>query len=191
MKNNRLIGDELLKKFKIIVAVLCIFLIIFAMFWFRKPILKKIYVVKYDEYVSKYSNQYDIDKYLILAIIKAESNFNENAVSKKGAKGLMQLMDTTAEDLAKNSDINLDDIFEPDINIQLGSKYISALMSKYDSIGLALAAYNAGSGNVDNWIKDGILKKDGSDIEKIPFIETNNYVRKILRDYELYKELYN
>ena len=103
----------------------------------------------------------------------------------------MQLMDTTAEDLAKNSDINLDDIFEPDINIQLGSKYISALMSKYDSIGLALAAYNAGSGNVDNWIKDGILKKDGSDIEKIPFIETNNYVRKILRDYELYKELYN
>lgn len=191
MKNNRLIGDELLKKIKIIVAVLCIFLIIFAMFWFRKPILKKIYVVKYDEYVSKYSNQYDIDKYLILAIIKAESNFNENAVSKKGAKGLMQLMDTTAEDLAKNSDINLDDIFEPDINIQLGSKYISALISKYDSIGLALAAYNAGSGNVDNWIKDGILKKDGSDIEKIPFIETNNYVRKILRDYELYKELYN
>ena len=180
-----------MKKFKIIVAVLCIFLIIFAMFWFRKTILKKIYVVKYDEYVSKYSNQYDIDKYLILAIIKAESNFNENAVSKKGAKGLMQLMDTTAEDLDKNSDINLDDIFEPDINIQLGSKYISALMSKYDSIGLALAAYNAGSGNVDNWIKDGILKKDGSDIEKIPFIETNNYVRKILRDYELYKELYN
>ena len=54
-----------------------------------------------------------------------------------------------------------------------------------------MAAYNAGSGNVDNWIKDGILKKDGSDIEKIPFIETNNYVRKILRDYELYKELYN
>ena len=172
-----------MKKFKIIVAVLCIFLIIFAMFWFRKPILKKIYVVKYDEYVSKYSNQYDIDKYLILAIIKAESNFNENAVSKKGAKGLMQLMDTTAEDLAKNSDINLDDIFEPDINIQLGSKYISALMSKYDSIGLALAAYN--------WIEKGIIKSDGSDIEKIPFIETNNYVRKILRDYELYKELYN
>lgn len=180
-----------MKKVKVIIIILCIFLAIFTVFCFRKPILKNIYVVKYDEYISKCSEQYNIDKYLILAIIKAESNFKENAVSKKGAKGLMQLMDTTAEDLAKSLDVNLEDILEPDINIQLGSKYISTLITKYDSLGLALAAYNAGSGNVDNWIKDGILKKDGSDIEKIPFIETNNYVRKILRDYEIYKELYN
>ena len=64
------------------------------------------------------------------------------------------------------------------------------MMKKYNCIELALAAYNAGSGNVDSWIKDGILKEDGSDIENIPYKETNNYVRKILRDYEFYNNLY-
>ena len=55
---------------------------------------------------------------------------------------------------------------------------------------LALAAYNAGMGNVDNWIKEGTIKKDGSNIENIPYKETNNYVRKIMRDYKIYKSLY-
>ena len=64
------------------------------------------------------------------------------------------------------------------------------MLQKYNNTELALAAYNAGSGNVDNWINKGTLKNDGSDIENIPFNETNNYVRKILRDYEIYKELY-
>ena len=64
------------------------------------------------------------------------------------------------------------------------------LMQKYENINLALAAYNAGSGNVDNWIQDGTLKDDGSNIENIPYTETNNYVRKILRDYEIYQKLY-
>ena len=68
----------------------------------------------------------------------------------------------------------------------MGTKYISILIQKYNNINLALTAYNAGSGNVDNWINDGTLKSDGSDIEKVPFTETNNYVRKILRDYKIY-----
>ena len=63
-------------------------------------------------------------------------------------------------------------------------------MQKYNSIELALAAYNAGSGNVDSWIKQNKIKSDGSDIENIPFKETNNYVRKILKDYKIYQELY-
>ena len=63
-------------------------------------------------------------------------------------------------------------------------------MNKYNNIGLALAAYNAGMGRVDGWIKDGILKKDGSDLENIPFKETNLYVRKILYNYEKYKKTY-
>ena len=101
-------------------------------------------------------------------------------------------MYSTAEEIAKkvNVDLNEENILEPDININLGTKYISMLIQKYGNINLALAAYNAGSGNVDGWIEKGTLKEDGSDIENIPFTETNNYVRKILRDYEIYKKLY-
>jgi soluble lytic murein transglycosylase len=153
----------------------------------------KIYPIEYKDLVQKYSEEYDVDKYLVLAIIKAESNFKDDAVSGKGAKGLMQLMDSTAEDIASSLNMNLnvdDDILNPEININLGTKYVSMMMKKYNCIELALAAYNAGSGNVDSWIKDGTLKDDGSDIENIPYKETNNYVRKILRDYEIYKKLY-
>ena len=154
--------------------------------------LTKVYKLEYTEYVKKYANEYNVDEYLIYAIIKAESNFEPNAESHRGAKGLMQLMYSTAEDISKRIGIELneDNILEPDININLGTKYISMLIQKYNNINLALAAYNAGSGNVDGWIEKGTLKSDGTDIENVPFTETNNYVRKILRDYEIYKNIY-
>lgn len=154
--------------------------------------LTKVYKLEYTEYVKKYANEYNVDEYLIYALIKAESNFEPNAESHRGAKGLMQLMYSTAEDISKRIGIELneDNILEPDININLGTKYISMLIQKYNNINLALAAYNAGSGNVDGWIEKGTLKSDGSDIENVPFTETNNYVRKILRDYEIYKNIY-
>ena len=154
--------------------------------------LTKVYKLEYTEYVKKYANEYNVDEYLIYAIIKAESNFEPNAESHRGAKGLMQLMYSTAEDISRRIGIELneDNILEPDININLGTKYISMLIQKYNNINLALAAYNAGSGNVDGWIEKGTLKSDGSDIENVPFTETNNYVRKILRDYEIYKNIY-
>ena len=146
------------------------------------------YPKKYSYEVEKYASEYGIEKNLIYAIIKAESNFNEKAISRRNAKGLMQLMYDTAEDIAKiiNLEIDEEKILEPDTNINIGTKYISILINKYKSIEVALAAYNAGSGNVDSWIANGTIKADGSDIENIPFKETNNYVRKTLRDYKIY-----
>ena len=67
---------------------------------------------------------------------------------------------------------------------------MQTLLQKYKNKESALAAYNAGIGTVDNWIEKDIIKADGSDIENIPYKETNNYVRKILRDYKIYNELY-
>ena len=159
---------------------------------FNKLMIKKLYKKDYSEYVSKYAEEYDIDENLIYALIKAESNFNEKAVSHQNAKGLMQLMQSTAQDLANRNQIKLtkDNILEPDININLGTQYIALLLNKYDSIEVALAAYNAGSGNVDRWIKNGTIKSDGSDIENFPYKETNTYVRKIMRNYKMYNELY-
>ena len=185
---------RLLRKLMLIlVAFIIIVFVLFDVIKIQDIILKKIYPKKYSEYVEMYSKEYGVEDKLIYAIIKAESNFDEQAQSHKNARGLMQLMNSTAKDVADSMKLeyNEEDFSKPDINIQLGVKYISNLIDKYNNIELALAAYNAGSGNVDNWIKDNILKKDGSDIENIPYKETNNYVRKILRDYKIYKELYS
>lgn len=98
----------------------------------------------------------------------------------------------TAEEVATKLDLKINEktLLEPKVNINLGTKYIAILLERYDNTALALAAYNAGSGNIDSWIEKGTIKADGSDIENIPYQETNNYVRKILRDYKIYKELY-
>ena len=161
-------------------------------------VMKILYPIKYENFVDEYSKKYEIDKNLIYSIIKAESNFTENAESSKGAKGLMQLMPNTAKDILKKMDnMNISEIeietklLEPQFNIEIGTKYISILIDKYKNKELALVAYNAGSGNVDNWIQKGILKEDGSDIENVPYKETNNYVRKILQNYKIYTELYH
>lgn len=180
------------KLLKVLIAILVIVSIVAILVINNKSILKNFYIVKYSEYVEKYSKEYNVDKYLIYATIKAESNFNKNAQSKKGAKGLMQLLDSTGQEIANGLNItfNNDDLFDANINIMLGTKYLSKLMQKYNNIELALAAYNAGSGNVDNWINTNKIKSDGSDVENIPFKETNYYVRKILKDYRIYKQLY-
>ena len=178
--------------FKILVIIITVTLLGLSPTVFNKLMIKKLYKKDYSDYVSKYAEEYDIDENLIYALIKAESNFNEKAVSHQNAKGLMQLMQSTAQDLANRSQIKLtkDNILEPDININLGTQYIALLLNKYDSIEVALAAYNAGSGNVDRWIKNGTIKSDGSDIENVPYKETNTYVRKIMRNYKMYNELY-
>lgn len=185
------------KKVLIIIIFVVIMAILFGPLKIQDKILKLIYPKKYEEYVEKYSLQYGVDQNLIFAIIKAESNFNENATSSKGAKGLMQLMPNTASEIATQIDINLTEeelnekLTKPELNINLGTKYVSLLLEKYNnSIELTLTAYNAGSGNVDNWIENGIIKQDGSDIENVPYKETNNYVRKILRDYDIYEKIY-
>ena len=160
-------------------------------------IMKNMYSRKYESIVELYSQKYQVDPNLIFAIIKAESNFNATAVSGIGAKGLMQLMEDSAKDVCKKVDTKIDTnkvgdkLLDADINIELGTKYISILLEKYNNIAIALTAYNAGIGTVDNWIEKGIIQNDGEDIQNIPYKETNNYVRKILRDYKIYQKIYN
>lgn len=178
----------------VLIIVVLIATLLFGVFKVQNIILKRIYPMKYSEYVYKYSEEYGVDPILIFAIIKAESNFNPNVVSKSNAIGLMQLMDTTAEELARKLDVNFmkgASLYNPELNIRLGTKYFSNLMKEYNNnYLLALTAYNAGIGNVKKWIEQDVIKDDGSDIENIPFKETNNYVRKIVRDYKIYKDLY-
>lgn len=105
----------------------------------------------------------------------------------------MQLMENTAVETYEHIEaqtVNVEELYQPEINIKIGTYYFSTLLNQYNNVGLALAAYNAGMGRVDKWIKEGTIKQDGSDLENIPFKETNLYVRKVLNVYEKYKELY-
>ena len=187
-----------MKNKKLAVAIsLVIFIIVFVfLISFRNNLLKIIYPKKYEEVISAYAQKYSVEENIIFAVIKAESNFDSNALSNKNAIGLMQLMEQTAKEIARKNDIELnynnvkEDLCNIDKNIDIGTKYISILLEKYKNKEVALAAYNAGIGTVDNWIDKGIIKEDGSNIENIPYKETNNYVRKILRDYKIYQELY-
>lgn len=105
----------------------------------------------------------------------------------------MQVMNETAKDMANELKITTDeiDLKDPETNIKIGTKYFKKLLDYYNNnYYLAIAAYNAGIGNVAKWINNGIIKEDGSDIENIPYKETNNYVRKVLNNYRVYKEIY-
>jgi hypothetical protein len=110
---------------------------------------------------------------LVHAVIKQESGWNPQATSRVGASGYMQLMPGTAKDLG------VTDAYDPKQNIEAGVRYLKQQVDRYDGDeGLALAAYNAGPGNVDKWVKEGRVGK--GDYENIPFKETRGYVGKIL-----------
>ena len=184
------------KNFIVLIAIVIILLIVLLakVFNVKTLILKQIYPKKYSEYVEKYAKEYDVDPLLIFSIIKVESNFDEKAKSSSGAKGLMQLMEATATEIANKIDeplVEQESLLEPEKNIMIGTKYYSELLEMYDeNMLLALTAYNAGIGNVKGWIESGIIKKDGSDIENIPYKETNMYVRKIINNYKIYQSIY-
>lgn len=186
------------KKLIIILIILIILLgayfTCFKVIRIQDKILKKVYPIKYSEYVEKYSEENGLDKYLVYAIIKAESNFEPKATSSAGAKGLMQLMEETAverSNIIEEKMLETNDLYDPKTNIRLGTSYFAYLLGIYnDNTVLALTAYNAGIGNVQEWVNNGTIKKDGSDIENIPYKETNNYVRKILKNYQMYLKIY-
>ena len=179
---------------KIILILITIIFVLLVILLNFKNIQKLIYRQDYSEYVERYAKEYNVDPLLIYSIIKAESNFDDEAVSSKGATGLMQLMDNTAKEIATNESLEYvsnESLFDPETNIKLGVKYFADLIAIFKNEAVALAAYNAGMGTVQGWIDKGTIKADGSDIENIPYNETNMYVRKILKDYDIYRSLYN
>lgn len=141
--------------------------------------------------IKKYSAEYNLDTATVCAFINAESHFDNEAESHKGAKGLMQIMDQTALWAAEEipiEDFQMEDITDPETNIQIGCWYLNRLTRQFNGDEtLMMAAYNAGSGNVTGWLYNDEYSSDGKTLDKIPYEETERYVNKI----NFYKKVYS
>ena len=172
----------------LLIAVFVVLFINSALF------LKFFYPYPHQELVSKYSTQYGMDPYLVLAVIRSESRFDEKAQSRVGAKGLMQIMPDTGQWIAYQ--LKLDDYEEaklnlPQYNIRMGIWYLAYLDKSFagDTIKL-IAAYNAGETKVRKWLEDKVWTGKVENLDQIPYLETRKYVESVLFDYQVYKRIY-
>lgn len=166
-----------------------VFSVVFILIFFLCIYITVKYPIKYKDDIEIYSKKYNVSPYIVASVINVESSFNENALSNKGALGLMQLMPSTAQWLCEmlGKNYNQNDLFEAKINIELGTYYISYLLCKFDDFTVALCAYNAGEGTVKSWLLNEEYSKDGKTLSKIPFQETKNYVKKVKRNLGFYE----
>ncbi len=149
----------------------------------------------YREIVKAYSNRYNVDEYLVYSIMREESRFQKDAVSPANAIGLMQLLPSTAGITASEvgiSGFNTEMLNIPRVNIELGIYYLKKVLGQFNGdIHLALASYNAGPQRAEDWIITFPNLSKDEFVEEIPFRETRNYIRRILRSYGAYKAIYN
>jgi soluble lytic murein transglycosylase len=156
---------------------------------------KLMYPIVFRDIVMEVSDSYALDPLLIYSIMREESRFADDAYSSAGALGLMQLMPYTARRMARNTDqtgmINSNrDILVPQINISLGSYYLRQLLDEFQSIPAAVAAYNAGEAAVRRWLNAYEYRDIDEFIEDIPYRETKSYVKKVMRSYMKYTNMY-
>jgi soluble lytic murein transglycosylase len=134
-----------------------------------------------------------LDPYLVASLIRQESEFNPNAVSRANAVGLMQLLPKTGKLVAREVKLkrySASQLYTPAVNLQLGTRYFRGMVDKFGSFEYALAAYNAGSDRVEEWLGQGKYRDPQEFVESIPFTETREYVQAILRNASVYKQLY-
>ena len=143
--------------------------------------------------LKKYSSSNALDPYLVASLIRQESAFNPNAVSRANAVGLMQLLPKVGKTVARQEKLKrftAQQLFTPAVNMQLGTRYFRAMVDKFESFEYALAAYNAGSDRVQDWMGQGKYRDPQEFVESIPFTETREYVQNIIRNANVYRELY-
>lgn len=180
--------------------VLCVALILLAftttvLDGVKNKVMKHFYPLEYSEYVQQYSEQYSVDETLVYAVIRTESGFRAEVESSAGAMGLMQIMPDTFSWLQNMRDGEVthsdSELLNPQTNIEYGTYFLSYLIDKYEgNEQLAVAAYNAGMTNVDNWLEDIAHSADGVSLTSIPFEETKNYVERVENTKRVYETLY-
>jgi soluble lytic murein transglycosylase len=143
--------------------------------------------------LKKFSSSNGLDPYLVAALIRQESEFNPSAVSRANAVGLMQLLPKVGKSVAKQEKLkhfSTTQLFTPAVNLQLGTRYFRSMVDKFGGFEYALAAYNAGVDRVQDWQGQGKYRDVQEFVESIPFTETREYVQAILRNANVYRQLY-
>jgi soluble lytic murein transglycosylase len=144
--------------------------------------------------LKKFSTANGLDPYLVASLIRQESEFNPLAVSRANAVGLMQLLPRTGKLVAKQESLrryNASQLYTPTVNLELGTRYFRGMVDQFGgSFEHALAAYNAGSDRVEEWIGQGPYRDSPEFVESIPFTETREYVQAIMRNASVYRQLY-
>jgi soluble lytic murein transglycosylase len=143
------------------------------------------YPLRYEAIVKGHARNYNLKPALLAAVIYQESKFRPDARSSSGAIGLMQLLPDTAKGIAVHTGgarFRVEDLYDPEINVRYGSWYLRHLLDKYKDERTALAAYNAGQRNVDDWIREG---------KGIAFAETRHYVARVEDLQRIYRRAYH
>lgn len=152
------------------------------------------YPQAFEPVVSKYSKEFGVDEKVAYSIMREESRFQSDVVSKADAIGLMQIIPSTAMRLAKelsHNDFELKQMFEPQINVKFGIQYLNDLSQMFNGEkAYMIASYNAGEEAVGRWIQFSDAADVEEFIEEIPYTETNKYVKRVLKSYWIYNELY-
>lgn len=182
--NLRIVKNILL----VIIAVCVVFLVVY--YSYLLTLRNYVYPIEYKQEVLKESEENGLDWALVFAVIKVESDFNPNALSKKGAVGLMQLKPSTADYVAKLKGQEQVDLYNPKVNIEYGCYYLKYLIEKFKNTNTAVCAYNAGEGKVSSWLRNSEYSKDGKTLDTIPFPETKEYLDRIEKTFNKYKKLY-
>lgn len=178
------------KRLFFVLLVFCILTILVAD---SRPFLRLLYPMHYEEVIVRKARQFQLDPFLVAAVIRVESKFDPQAKSPKGALGLMQLMPETAKWAAGKMNLvySQERLFDPEFNISIGCWYLALLKSQFKgNTAAALAAYNGGRTTVNKWLEQKQWNGSLEDAENIPYFETRQYVRKVLRYYERYSKIY-
>ncbi len=177
----------------LLVGILAVSLIVgygASLLWDRAE--KNEYPLEYKDFIESASRDFGVPKKIIYAVIKTESGFSSNAQSSAGAIGLMQLAPATFDEITKKlgDDYEQGMMFDPQTNIRYGTYYLNYLYRIYDDWDIVFAAYNAGMGNVSEWLDDPEYTDAEGKLVNIPFRETEQYVKRVNDAINKYVDLY-
>lgn len=160
----------------------------------RTQIEEMEYPRRYEEYVTYYADKYELDPLVLYAFIRTESNFNPEAESSAGARGLMQITEITFDwiksRIAPSETLNFDDLYDPETNIRFGSYYVAYCLLEYGDLATAAAAYHSGLGTVGELLANPDYSSDGRTLDEFPYPQMRRYVHKITTSYARYCEIY-
>lgn len=174
-------------------VVLTVVLLLFGADYGIVKLGEYLYPKDYSEFVETYSEEYGVDTDFCYSMIKCESNFKSDALSRAGAKGLMQITpDTFAWVCQKLYGYEVDEelLFDPETNIKCGIWYLSYLQKEFATEKEVVAAYNAGPNHVKEWLSDSRYSLDGETLLEIPYKETETHIKKVQTAKAIYKKLY-